>query len=128
MHLPKHQKLGVTLKREVVGEQSRDENLPSVVTDAGGASQAKDTKSIKGIICSQPRENRTVFTHHPKDPNCEVCKKTKTTRARYRTKPKKRVDGIAPSTKFGDLTTADHKKERGKRVEMRTQKRSNRAR
>ena len=39
----------------------------------------------------------------------EVCKKTRTTRARCRIKPEKREDGIAPSTKFGDLITVDHK-------------------
>ena len=51
----------------------------------------KKTKSKKGIIRSQPR------------------KKTKTTRARCRIKPTKRVDGMSLSTKFGDLITADHK-------------------
>ena len=50
-----------------------------------------------------------MFAHCPKDSNCEVCEKTKTTRARFRIKSQKRVDGIAPSTKFGDLVTADHK-------------------
>ena len=63
----------------------------------------------KGIISSQPRGNHNVYTLYPKDPHCEVCKKTNTTRARCRLKLKKRVDGIAPS-------------ERGKR-----QKRYNRA-
>ena len=53
------------------------EKLASVVTDAGRDTLAKDTTSKNGIIGSQPRGNRGVFTHHPKDPNCEVCKKTK---------------------------------------------------
>ena len=53
--------------------------------------------------------NHYVFTPCPEDSNCEVCEKTKTTRARFRIKPQKRVDGIAPSAKFGDLVTADHK-------------------
>ena len=113
----------------VVEEKPLDEKLPSVVTNAERDTLAKDTKSKKGIIGSQPRSNHSVFTHYPEDPNCEVCKETNTTRARCGIKPKKRVDGIAPSTKCGDLNTADHKNsERGKRVEMRIQKRFNRAR
>ena len=50
-----------------------------------------------------------MFTHYPKDPKWEVCEQTKSTRARCRIKPKKRVDGIDFSTKFEDLITADHK-------------------
>ena len=44
-----------------------------------------------------------------KIPIVKSARKTKTTRARCRIKPKKRRDGIAPSTQFGDLTTAEHK-------------------
>ena len=97
------------LSHEVAEEKPTDEKLPSVVTDAGQDAPAKDTKSTEGIIGSQPRGNHNVFTHYPKDPNCEVCHKTKTTRARCGIKPKKRVYGTAPPTKFGDLITADHK-------------------
>ena len=50
-----------------------------------------------------------MFTHYPKHHHCQVCKKTKTKGARCRIKHKKRVDGIAHSTKFGDLITPDHK-------------------
>ena len=90
-------------KREVFEEQSITENLLSVVTDSGQDTLAKETKSKKGIICPQTRGNRNVFIHYPKDPNCEVCKKTKPTRARCRIKLENRVDGIAISKKFGDL-------------------------
>ena len=41
--------------------------------------------------------------------NCDVCKRTKFTRARCGIKAKRRIDAIAPSSKFGDLITADHK-------------------
>ena len=90
--------------------KSLDEKLPSVVTDAGGDTLAKETKRKKGTIGSQPRGNHNAFTHIQKkpslppsllSPNCEVCKKTRTTRARKRMKPKKRLDGIALSTNFG---------------------------
>ena len=59
---------------EVVEKQSHDEKLPSVATDAGVDTLEKDTMSKKGIIGSQPTCNHNVFTHDPKDHNCEVCK------------------------------------------------------
>ena len=62
-------------------------------------------------VSSVPNQEETIRCSLSirKTPNCEVCKKTKPTRARCRIKPEKRVDGIAPSTKFGDLITVDHK-------------------
>ena len=48
----------------------------------------------------------SVKTHFPKDRNCEVCHKTKITRAPCR----RRIGGAVPRAEnFGDLTTADHK-------------------
>ena len=63
----------------------------------------------EGTIGSKLKGNYNVFSHHPKDPTCEVCKKTKTTRTRRRIEPKKFVDGNALSTKCGYLITANHK-------------------
>ena len=50
-----------------------------------------------------------MFTFCSKDPTCDVCKRTKSTRARCKTESKKFMDDAARSTKFGDLITADHK-------------------
>ena len=48
----------------------------------------------------------SVYTHFPKDANCEVCLRTKMTRAPCR----KRTGSAVPRAEnFGDLTTADHK-------------------
>ena len=48
----------------------------------------------------------SVCTHFPKDRNCEICQRTKITRARCR----RRNGGAVPrAEKFGDLITADHK-------------------
>ena len=48
----------------------------------------------------------SVFTHFPKDPNCEICLKTKITRASCR----RRANAVVPRAEnFGDLITADHK-------------------
>ena len=47
-----------------------------------------------------------VFTHFPKDRNCEIGQRTKITRAPRR----RRIGGAVPRAEnFGDLITADHK-------------------
>ena len=48
----------------------------------------------------------SVYTHFPKDRNCEICQRTKITRAPCR----RRNGGAVPRAEiFGDLITADHK-------------------
>ena len=48
----------------------------------------------------------SVYTHFPRDRNCEICKRTKITRAPCR----RRNGGAVPrADNFGDLITADHK-------------------
>ena len=48
----------------------------------------------------------SVYTHFPKDRNCEIRQRTKITRAPCR----RRIGGVVPrEEKFGDLMTADHK-------------------
>ena len=48
----------------------------------------------------------SVKTHFPKNRNCEICQRTKITRAPCR----RRTGGAVPrAKKFGDLITADHK-------------------
>ena len=48
----------------------------------------------------------SVYTHFPKDRNCEICQRTKMTRA-----PCRRRNGgaVTRAENFGDLITADHK-------------------
>ena len=48
----------------------------------------------------------SVYTHFPKTRNCEICQRTKITRAPCR----RRISGAVPRAEiFGDLITADHK-------------------
>ena len=48
----------------------------------------------------------SVYTHFPKDPNCDICLKTKITRASCR----RRTGTVVPRAEiFGDLITADRK-------------------
>ena len=50
--------------------------------------------------------NHSIYTHFPKDRNCQICKRTKITRAPCR----RRNSGAVPRAEiFGDLITADHK-------------------
>ena len=47
-----------------------------------------------------------IFTHFPKDRNCDICLRTKITRASCR----RRTGTVVPNEEnFGDLITADHK-------------------
>ena len=55
---------------------------------------------------SEDLDKHSVYTHFPKDRNCEICQRTKITRAPCRT----RNSGAVPRAEnFGDLITADHK-------------------
>ena len=47
----------------------------------------------------------SVYTHFPQDRNCEICQRTKITRA-----PCRRRNGgaVTRAENFGDLVTADH--------------------
>ena len=48
----------------------------------------------------------SVYTHFAEDRNCEICQRTKITRALCR----RRIGGVVPRAEiFGDLITADHK-------------------
>ena len=48
----------------------------------------------------------SVFTHFPKDRNCEICQRTKITRAPCR---RRNGEAVPRAVNFGDLITADHK-------------------
>ena len=47
----------------------------------------------------------SVYTHFPKDRHCEICKRTKITRAPCR---RRNGEAVPRAAKFGDLITADH--------------------
>ena len=48
----------------------------------------------------------SVYTNFLKDRNCEICQRTRITRAPCR----RRIGGVVPRAEnFGDLITADHK-------------------
>ena len=55
----------------------------------------------------QTNKDHNVFAHFPKDPNCDVCGMTQTTRARCKHRPLRRAVGIQPPTTLGELLTTD---------------------
>ena len=85
------------------------ENLVDDEIPVHGDSHASSSHEV----CLEPTPTRSedlgkhsVFNHFPKDRTCEICQRTKITRAPCR----RRNGGAAPRAgNFGDLTTADHK-------------------
>ena len=102
---------------EPVSEEMIDETAllvrtpPSVETDAGRDAHAKAKKgSFTGKETahnSTPRQFHNVSTYFPKDPNCKVCRMTKTTRARCKQRLLKRADGISLPTSLGERRSLD---------------------
>ena len=50
-----------------------------------------------------------LFTHFPKDRDCELCRRTNVTRAPCKRNPDDRSDRSEFAERFGDMITADHK-------------------
>ena len=58
------------------------------------------------LVRSPDLGKHSVETNFPEDRNCEICQRTKITRAQCR----RRIGGAVPRAEnFGDLITADHK-------------------
>ena len=72
-------------------------------------SHASSSHEVSSEPTSKRREDlgkHSVYTHFPKDRNCEICQRTQITRTPCR----RRIGGVVPrAEKFGDLITADHK-------------------
>ena len=75
--------------------------------------RSQDTSKSSPELPTQPRANvepgsgkHSVFWHFPKDPNCDICLKTKLTRASCR----RRAGTVVPRAEHvGDLNTAGHR-------------------
>ena len=85
------------------------ENLVDDEVPERGDSHASSCHEVSLEPTFKRREDlgkHSVYTHFPKDRNCEICQRTKITRAPCRT----RNGGAVPRAEnFGDLITADHK-------------------
>ena len=85
------------------------ENVVDDEIPVHGDSHASSSHEVSLEPTFKRREDlgkHSVYTHFPKDRNCEICKRTKITRAPCR----RRNSGAVPrADNFGDLITADHK-------------------
>ena len=85
------------------------ENLVDDEIPVHGDSHASSSHKVSLGPIFKRREDlgkHSVYTHFPEDRKCEICKRTKITRAPCR----RRNSGAVPRAEnFGDLITADHK-------------------
>ena len=85
-------------------ENSVDEEIP-----VHGDSHASSSHEASLEPTFKRREDlgkHSVYTHFPKDRNCEICRRTKITKAPCR---RRNGEAVPRAEKFGDLITADHK-------------------
>ena len=85
------------------------ENLVDDEIPLHGGSHASSSHEASLEPITKRREDlgkHNVHTHFPKDRNCEICKRTKITRAPCR---RRKGEAVPRADNFGDLITADHK-------------------
>ena len=85
------------------------ENLVDDEIPLQGGSHASSSHEVSLESTTKRREDlgkHSVYTTFPKDRNCEICKRTKITRAPCR---RRNGEAVPRAAKFGDLITADHK-------------------
>ena len=85
------------------------ENLVDDEIPLQGGSHASSSDEASLEPTTKRREDlgkHNVHTHFPKDQNCEICKRTKITRAPCR---RRKGEAVPRAVNFGDLITADHK-------------------
>ena len=85
------------------------ENLVDDEIPFQGGSHASSSHEASLEPTTKRREDlgkHNVKTHFPKDRNCEICKRTKITRAPCR---RRNGEAVPRAENFGDLITADHK-------------------
>ena len=85
------------------------ENLVDDEIPLQGGSHASSSHEVSLEPTTKRHEDlgkHNVHTHFPKDRNCEICKRTKITRAPCR---RRNGEAVPRADNFGDLMTADHK-------------------
>ena len=89
-------------------QEFRENLVDGEIPLQGGCHASSSHEVSLEPTCKRREElgQHSVYTHFPKDRNCEICKRTKITRAPCR----RRNSGAVPrAANFGDLITADHK-------------------
>ena len=79
-----------------------DERVPEHRDSHASSSHESSLEPMRSVDLGK----HSVYTHFPKDRNCEICQRTIITRAPCR----RRIGRVVPRAEvFGDLITADHK-------------------
>ena len=89
--------------------QEFKENLVDDEIPVEGGSHASSSHEASLEPITKRREDlgkHSVETHFPEDRNCEICQRTKITRAPCR---RRNGEAVPRAANFGDLITADHK-------------------
>ena len=89
--------------------QEFSENLVDDEIPLRGGFHASSSHEVSLEPTTKRREDlgkHSVYTHFPKERNCEICKRTKITRAPCR---RRNGEAVPRAANFGDLITADHK-------------------
>ena len=81
-------------------DNPEDTELPAFAHSSQDSDSERPTKAV-----SKSRKH-SIYTHFPKDRDCEFCLRTKMTRAPCR---KRNGGAVLRAEKFGDLITADRK-------------------
>ena len=81
-----------------------DENNPA--HRSAPASSSRESASEPRVKVGPVSVKHSIFSHFPKDINCDFCLRTKFTRVLCR---KRTGTAVPRAEKIGDLTTADHK-------------------
>ena len=100
------------------------ENLVDDEIPLQGGSHASSSQEASLEPTIKRREDlgkHNVHTHFPKDRNCEICKRTKITRAPCR---RRNGEAVPRADNFGDLITVDHSLKRQLRVSKQSSIRS----
>ena len=79
-----------------------DERVPEHTDTPVSSSRESASEPLRKVVSGKHR----IYTHFPKDRNCEICQKTKITRTPCR---KRTGTAIPRAEHVGDLITADHK-------------------
>ena len=85
-------------------EDFTDNPIPTEVPAPAHIAQDSDSEHSTKVAAKSRKHG--IFTHFPKDRNCDVCLRTKITKASCR---RRIVEALPRAEKFGDLITADHK-------------------
>ena len=94
-------------KKKTNGHRDSDDRLrdfPEWLQESAHISQDSDSERPTKVASTSRKQS--ICTHFPKDRNCDICLRTKITKALCR---RRTGEAVRRAEKFGDLKTADHK-------------------